>query len=299
MDFNSLNIQLQQFWDNIKLGKHTDMANQHGMLLMKHLKTDPNEFFKYLNKNKFTFKEFGKVSWGTFFRSTHLEDYLKPGYIEDALAVTTSRPAIGKGEFLFVSSYKNICFAKESGDLIDIDSGDKIEVKGMRSTISGDNKKYRVMTQKIMNTAFGTYIDECSALGIDSGDIKPYFDRDAAQLLMKCIQKSDNDFNKLTTLLVRLQNIGDDRESTRSGAVAQKFAKLYDESKKNLFEIVAAMQLYVYMAKTKFLLMVNNNGCCCFSGFENPENVLNMVSKNDGIRISTWSTGDKGMELSI
>ena len=108
MDFNSLNKLLNDFWTPQKYGKHKDIANQHGMLLLKHLKTSPEAFFEFLNKNTFKFQNISGISWNDFLTRSGLNGYLNDGYIEDALKITTARPAIGKGEFLFVSSFKNI-----------------------------------------------------------------------------------------------------------------------------------------------------------------------------------------------
>ena len=88
-------------------------------MLERNLIAKPEDLFEQLNSNKFTFQNFGPIKLVSFLKKAKLDSYLKPEYVEDALKVTTPQPAIGKGEFLLVSCFKNINFAQESGDLID------------------------------------------------------------------------------------------------------------------------------------------------------------------------------------
>lgn len=286
MDFNSLNTLLQTFWTSEKIGKHPDMPNQHGMLLMKNLKTSPDELFKFLETNNFRFGEFDIISWSEFYKRSGLATYLKPEFISDALKVTTTRPAIGKGEFLLVASFNNIGFNKNKGDLIDLKTGEKIEVKGVRATISGDGKKYKMMSNSVITSVFSVY---------NTSDTLSYFNRDCAERLETYIKESNNDINKLIEVLVRLQNVDKNYESK---SIAQKFAKLYNTSKPNLFNVVGAMQLYIYLNDISYLMMVNEIGFKCFKNTHNPIDLLNIIEKNK-IKLSSWETGTQGMEISI
>lgn len=284
MDFNSLNKLLHEFWTVKKIGKHEDMPNQHGMILLKDLNADPAEFFDFLKTNTFKFQQFDIISWQSFFTRAKLDRYLKDSYMEDVLGVTTTRPAIGKGEFAFVASFNNIGFATDKGDLIDLNSNERIEVKGVRSTISGDGNQYKQMSNSVITTAFAVY---------NSSDTSRYFNRDCAKRLEEKIKESNNSIEKLETLLYRLQNI-----KNESAAVAKKFARLYDVNKPNLFEVVGAMQLYIYMSKINYLLMVNDVGFKCFKNDNNPETFVKLFEKQF-IKLSSWETGALGMEMSI
>lgn len=285
MDFNSLNKYLQAFWTDSKTGKHTDMANQHGMLLLKNLKTDPKDLFDVLSKNTFNFQEFDIIPWSDFLSRARLSDYLKPEYVEDALKVTTTRPAIGKGEFLLVSCFSNIGFAKNAGDLVDLNSNKKIEVKGIRATISADGKHYKLMNNSLITSVFSVY---------DSSDTIKYFNRDCADRLEELVKQSNND-NKLVEVFKRLQNVDAGQESE---SVAKKFVQIYKSTGTKLFNVIGAMQLYMYLSGINYLMMVNQLGFKCFALDNNPMTYLNMIIKNK-IKISSWETGTRGMEISI
>lgn len=286
MDFNSLNEYLQKFWTEKKLGKHnTDIANQHGMILLKNLKTEPVELFNVLDKNKFNFQEFDVIPWSDFLRRSHLSDFLKPEYVDDALQVTTTRPAIGKGEFLLVSCFANIGFAKSTGDIVDLQGNKKIEVKGLRATISGDGKNYKLMNNSLITSLFSIY---------DSSDTVKYFNRDCAERLEELVKNSSND-NKLIEVFKRLQNVNASQESE---SVAKKFVQIYKTTGTKLFNVIGAMQLYMYLNGIDYLVMVNQLGFKCFALDREPMTYLNMILKNK-IKLSSWETGTRGMEISI
>jgi len=294
MDFNTLNIGLNEYWTPQKLGKHSnEIANQHGMLLLKNLKTSPEDFFKFLKTTTFTFKPFDVIPWSDVLVRSGLSGYLKDEYVDDALHVTTTRPAIGKGEFLFVSCFSNLGFAPGKGDIIDFNTHDKIEVKGVRATISGDGKRYKQMSNEVITTAMSVY---------DTSDTIEYFSREYAPRFEELINASNCDQEKLIKLLVRLQNVENDSQSQ---AVAQKFAKLYDPKKPNLFLIVGAMQLYLYMKEISYLLMVNEHGFKCFKRPDDARGYLDLfATKGDNsagkkLKLGSWETSTYGMEISI
>ena len=80
----------------------------------------------------------------------------------------------------------------------------------------------------------------------------------------------------------------------------QRFAKLYKYtlSDDTLFNIVGAMQLYIYLRNVKYLLMVNNVGFKCFENDGKPETLLKFFT-DEKIKLSSWETGAKGMEIGI
>lgn len=283
MDFNRLNTLLPEYWTSIRLGNHEDLANTHGLLLLKHLKTSPDAFFDFLKTSKFDFEKAGTMSWNDFMVRSGLMGYLEEGYLNDALDVTSPRPAIGRGEFLFTSCFSNIGFSSGRGDLVDMDTGKLVEVKGKRATISGDGKKYKMMSGTTIATAFSVY---------DTGSEAAYFNRSGANHIESCIAEDDSE-TKLVEFLKRMQNI-----KNESYSVAKAFAKLYNGVKPNLFDIVGAMQLYIYLKGIDYLLMINDMGFRCFKLDENPSTYINMIG--DGkLKLSSWETGERGMEISI
>lgn len=280
MDFSSLNTLLPKFWTEKKCGKHDGLANQHGMLLTKNLLVKPEDLFEQLEKNTFTFKNFSKIPWSDFLSRAKLAEYLKPNYIEDAMNVTTARPAIGKGEFLFASCFSNIGFSSVKGDLVDMNTGDNIEFKGIRSTLSGDGKKYRQMNKSLIYSIFSIF---------NTGTQFDHFNRDCAKEIDRLLRVNPE---KITAVLKLLQNIADSNER-----VAQEFTRLY-RMKPDIFNVVGAMQLYIYMAiqKASFLLMTNEQGFCCFS---RPDDIISAYNIIESIKLSSWETGNRAMTVGI
>lgn len=282
MDLNSLNNLLPKFWTKQKCGKHEGLANQHGMLLLKDLLVKPEDLFEQLNKNTFKFQSFSKIPWSDFLTRANLSEYLKPNYITDALNVTTARPAIGKGEFLFASCFSNIGFSSDKGDLIDIQTNSRIEVKGIRSTLSGDGKLYKQMNKDIIYSVFSLF---------NTSTQYGHFNRDCAEELDTLIKQQPN---KVRNVLLILQNLDHTHENAN---IASMFANLY-KIKPNIFDVVGAMQLYTYMKlqKADFLLMTNDSGFCCFTRPEQPIDAYNIVTS---IKLSSWETGNRGMTIGI
>lgn len=280
MDLNSLNALLPKFWTAEKCGKHEGLADQHGMLLMKNLLVKPEDLFEQLAKNTFTFQNFSKISWVDFLRRANLAEYLKPEYINDALNVTTARPAIGKGEFLFASCFANIGFSSGKGDLVDMRNNTLIEFKGIRSTLSGDGKEYKQMNRSLMYSVFSQF---------NTSTQFDHFNRDCGKDLDELLKHSPD---KIETVLKILQNLSN--ENTK---IANMFGKLY-RLKGNIFNTVGAMQLYTYMnlQKSSYLLMTNDQGFCCFQKPEQPIDAYNIVTN---VKLSSWETGNRGMTIGI
>lgn len=280
MDLNSLNELLPKFWTKQKCGKHEGLDNQHGMLLMKHLLVNPKDFFEQLKINIFTFQNFSKIAWSDFLKRANLSEYLKPEYLNDALNITTARPAIGKGEFLFVSCFSNIGFSTGKGDLVDLRNNILVEFKGIRSTVSGDGKQYKQMNRSLMYSVFSQFDTSCQT---------DHFNRDCAEELDELLKQHPNKTVKVLTLLQNITN-----ENTK---IAEEFASLY-KLKGNIFNIVGAMQLYTYLRlqKAAYLLMTNEQGFCCFECPKQPIDAYNIITN---IKLSSWETGNRGMTIGI
>lgn len=280
MDLNELRDLLVKYWTAEKCGKHTDLANQHGMILLKNLLVSPEDCFAQFEQNVFKFMPFSKISWNDFLKRANLSEYLRPSYVHDALNVTTTRPAIGKGEFLFASCFKNIGFSNEAGDLVDLTNGAKIEFKGIRSNLSGDGAKYRQMNKSLMYSVFALF---------DTNKEYEHFNKAAAKEIDELL---NTDPNKIVKVLELLQNI-----SNSSRTIAQQFGKLYSLHP-DLFNIVGAMQLYIYLhvQKASFLVMTNDQGFCCFKTPETPEEAYNII---DNLKLSTWYAGTCSMSIGI
>lgn len=280
MDSSSLNTLLPRFWTEKKCGKHKDLVKQHGLLLLKDLVAKPEDLFEQLEQNIFTFKPFDKIQWSEFLQRAKLAEYLKPAYIEDALGVSTSRPAIGRGEFLFVSCFANIGFSKNTGDLVDLRNGTRVEFKGIRSTLSGDGQGYKQMNQSLLYSVFALF---------DTSTQYTSFNRECAKDIDELLAQYPE---KTANVLGLLQN-----SANTSKKIARMFAQLYTY-KPDIFNVVGAMQLYMYMLhqKASFLLMTNQQYFCCFAAPKSPIDAFNIVKS---IKLSSWSIGNRAMTVGI
>lgn len=280
MDNNELNTELRKFWTPKKCGKHDELAKQHDILLTKFLKASPKDLFEQIAENKFEFVEFSKIYWKDFLKRAKLAEYLAPEYLQYALDVTSSRPAIGKGEFLLASCFSNIGFSSDSGDLIDLTNGNRCELKGLRSTLSGDGHGYRQMNKGIIYTLFAIF---------DTSTHFDHFNRDCAKEVDRLLRVRPD----LTTeALKRLQNL-----EPLDGKIAEDFKDLYI-TKPDIFITTGAMQLYRYMKEqnASYLIMTDDEGFCCFKRPETPSQAQKIISN---INLSSWQTGDYGMTISI
>lgn len=280
MDSNNLNKCLNDYWTDKKSGKHNELAKQHGMLLLKNLKVEPEDLFEQVNENIFKFQTFSLIPWKDFLIRANLAEYLKPEYIKDALEITSLRPAIGKGEFLFVSCFSNLGFSSGKGDIIDLNTGKICEFKGIRSTLSGDNKIYKQMNKSLIYSIFSLF--ETSAE-------YDHFNRDCAAKLDDLLKDRRN---LLIKVLERLQNV-----SAPNTKVSHAFVDLYN-IKHDLFNVVGAMQLFIYMLiqKASYILLTNNDGFCCYERPQTPMEAFKIIKE---LKLSSWQTGDYGMTIGI
>lgn len=273
---------LNKFWTEKKLGKHSDMIEKHEQIVMKNLKIDAETFFKDLSKTTFKPGNVGPYNLYSILNKTSLEDDLHPEYIEDCLNVTTTRPAIGKGEFLFAASFANIGFAKDNGDLIDIKTGKSIECKGVNSVIgNGHSGQYKTMTKSLIYAITKM---------LDANDLSAtYLNADFANEIKKRIGTNEKLMKKFFLITQNLEN--------ENEGIANACVKVYLE-KKYLLKTMAAAHLYIYMnlEKADYLLAINGKK---FQMFEKPTSVAAAYEIIEKFDISGWKEGDCGVKVTL
>ena len=283
MESNNQKECLSKFWTPKKCGKSGDPADfidQHDMILNETLLVSPEDLLEQLNENEFTFQKFDLIPWTDFLKRADLAEYLKPDYIKYALDVTTSRPAIGKGEFLFVSCFSNLGFASGKGDIIDLRNNQICEFKGIRSTLSSDGKIYKQMDKSVIYSIFALF---------EMGTQHDHFNRKCASDIDQMLEDRPELLEKVLELLQNVQEPLMD--------FVRVFADLY-RVKKDIFNVVGAMQLSIYMKnqKASYILFTNEDGFCCFDAPKSAEEAFNIVK---GLKLSSWQTGDYGMTIGI
>lgn len=273
---------LNKYWTAEKLGKHKDMKKKHGDIIVKTLKTDPKSLFSKLHRTEFGIELGEKHSFANVLQETGLADDLTSDYVKYAMSITTTRPSIGKGEFLFASIYNNIGFADGAGDLVELKSGATIEVKGQYSIIgNGQNRAFKPLTDSVLYSIF-------KYLKID--DMSPQdLNTDFAQVLKKRI--GDND-RALAKVFVALQNLNN--EYVPLGEVA---VRLYKE-KKQFLRVVAAQHLLIYMNSQDidYLLAHNNKK---FAMFKQPNTLEEAYRIIDQFDIYGWKIGEYGVKVNL
>lgn len=269
---------LKEFWTEKKCGKHPELAAKHKAILMQDCLVKPSDLFEQINQNKFTFQNFGPINLNTFLKKAKLDSYLKPEYLQHALSVTTHQPAIGKGEFLLVSCFKNINFAFESGDLID-DDGNRIEVKGQHAPIGGVSG-FKQMNKSIMFSIYRLF-----GKNPDYQD----FTMDCALELEKLLQDNPSAAKKVMLLL---QN-----NEKESQSLANTMVELFNETG-HLLETIAAAHLWVYLKiqKANFLFALNDK---VFAGFAAPQTLKQSYEIIKHFKINGWTTGNRGITFTL
>lgn len=270
-------MDLIEFWKD-KCGKHSDIMSSHEMILKKDLIVDLDDFINQVNKNTFKFGNFGEILLVDFLKLTELDHIVKPEYVKDCMRVTSPRPAIGKGEFLLVSNFANIQFAKESGDLIDKDNKKRIEVKGMNSTLSGDGK-FKQMNKGIIYSIYRLF---------ETSSEFTYFGPECAKDLETRLSKNKHLIPKVIELL---QNY-----KIESNALVKETTKLYEEKGKDLLKCITAMQLYSYLKiqKATDLVVFGENK---FVGFSAPNNLYESLNIVSHFEIKGWELGKNGISI--
>ena len=283
MESNNLKNYLNKFWTPRKRKKNgdpEDFISQHDLILSKTLVADPADLLEQLNENTFNFQNFELIKWADFLNRANLAEYLKPEYISLALDVTTSRPAIGKGEFLFVSCFSNLGFANGNGDIVDFKNGKKCEFKGLRSTLSGESNKFRQMNKSIIYSIFSLF---------DTGTEHEHFNRKCAEDIDELLKTKPSLINEV---LKRLQNLNQPDIS-----FIKPFAELYNV-KPDIFNVVGAMQLCTYLKaeNAQYILFTNDEGFCCYEAPKSPEEAYRIVN---ALKLSSWQTRDYGMTIGL
>ena len=277
-DLSSL---LDEYWTAEKLGKHKDLKKDHGDILLKTLIVAPEEFKRDLFNNHLKLGNFTSTI-DSILTGTKLNGDLRKEYLEMCLGVTTERPAIGKGEFLFAASFRNIGFASDSGDLIDLESKSKIEVKGISAVLgNGQNRTYKQMSEHLMRTI-------AKQLQID-GMHRWQLDEENA---MKIKEKIALNRNLAVQTLTILQNVYNENE-----ALARQAADVYFREGQ-LIRTVAAMHLLMYMKREKsdYLVIVNDER---FAMVKCPNDMSEAYDIIQKLTIKPWREGDYGIKVTL
>lgn len=275
---DSIKNELDKFWTNEKLGKHNDLKAKHGAILMKDLKVPAEDFFEQVKENNFKFQTFGPIAMSSFLKRAKIDKYVQPQYLDDCLKVTTPRPAIGRGEFLFVASFNNIMFSKGKGDLVDTD-GNRIEVKGKHANFGSDGP-YKQMSQSLMYSIYSVFNTNTSENGLTLETMAE---------LEKLLLNNPSRRNKVFSLL---QNI-----KSPSASLTSQMAELFDSIRK-LPPVIAAAHFYAYMKiqKANYLLALNDN---VFWGFKAPNTLAQAAETMQHFNINGWMTGNKGISFTV
>lgn len=287
---SDMNELLQEYWTKTKCGKHNpkDLIMEHGLRLKTYAIVDVEDIMEQIKKNDYSIDSMPRTSWSKFLKEAKLDDYLKPEYVQSALDVQLGRPAIGVGEFLFVSCFGNLAFASESGDLIDTKRKKRIEFKGNRSTFSGDaeNVQYLEMNKGILSTISAQFAEYKS---VENGSS---FNRE----FCKVIDDKLKDYpDKIEMIISLCQNVS--VKGKPSNKLTEMFSTLYRD-KGDLFYVVAAMHCYAYLTaqKADYLMMANDKGYMCC---ETPKDALDAWKIVRNLNVTSWAIGKKGFSVSL
>lgn len=270
--------ELDAYWTDEKLGKHMDLKAKHGTILLKNLKVPASDFFEQIKKNHFTFQNFGPISLNTFLKKAKIDLYVQPSYIDDCLAVTTPRPAIGRGEFLFVSTFNNIRFAGGKGDLIDAND-DRIEVKGKHANFGSDGP-YKQMNQSLLYSIYSLFGTNTSEKNLTL---------DAMNELQTLMIKNPQKQAKVLTLLQNLKQ--------PSTGLTNQMVELFNNTH-DLPLTIAATHFLTYMKvqKANYLLALNDKVFWCF---KSPTDLSQAATIMKNFNINGWISGNKGISFTV
>ncbi len=68
-----LSKYLKEFWTEKKCGKHPELMDKHKAILLNDLVVSPKDLFEQLNKNIFTFQNFGPIKLSEFLTKAKLD----------------------------------------------------------------------------------------------------------------------------------------------------------------------------------------------------------------------------------
>jgi hypothetical protein len=274
---------VNEYLTDDKLGKHTDLKDDYLEILQKTLQVEPAIFKDDLLRNKIKLGTF-ESPISSILTNSKLSGDLKPSYLGLCLDVTTERPAIGKGEFLFAVTFANLGFSKNTGDLIDIESKKKIEVKGISAILgNAQSGKFRQMSAETMRTVFKT-------LEIDDVARSEYYLSEENAKKIKTAIGLDRE--KALRTFTYLQNLRNENEALAKSAVSLYF------DKKQLIRTVTAMHLYAYMRveKDDYLLILNDKK---FMLTEAPKSLYEAYDIIDKLVVKPWHQGEYGIKVTL
>lgn len=274
---------LDKFWTKEKAGRHPDLKKDHEDILLKTLRVDPEYLNNDLLNNKLKLRNL-TAPVESILRNSKLSGDLSSSYIPLCMNVTSERPAIGKGEFLFVASFSNIGFSQDHGDLIDLDNKARIEVKGVSAVLgNSQNQRYKPMSEPLMRAVF-------RLLEIDDVAKQDHYLN--PEVAKKIKEKIGLDRNKAKQIFTFLQNLRNENEALATSAVEVYFRE------KQLIRTVAAMHLYAYMKleKNSFFLILNDKK---FSIFESPKSLSDAYAIIDELSLKSWHQGEYGIKVTL
>lgn len=274
---------LDKFWTKEKAGRHPDLKKDHEDILLKTLRVDPEYLNNDLLNNKLKLRNL-TAPVESILRNSKLSGDLSSNYIPLCMNVTSERPAIGKGEFLFVASFSNIGFSPDHGDLIDLDNKARIEVKGVSAVLgNSQNQRYKPMSEPLMRAVF-------RLLEIDDVAKQDHYLN--PEVAKKIKEKIGLDRNKAKQIFTFLQNLRNENEALAASAVEVYFRE------KQLIRTVAAMHLYAYMKleKNSFFLILNDKK---FSIFESPKSLSDAYGIIDELSLKSWHQGEYGIKVTL
>ena len=278
-----LNEIVNDFWTDDKLGKHTELKSDHLDILEKTLLIEPKMFREDLFNNRIELRR-RRGSISDILRNSKLNGDLRDSYLSLCLGVTTERPAIGKGEFLFAASFSNIGFSEGAGDLVDVSTGAKIEVKGIGAVLGNSQSgKFRQMSAETMRTVF-------RALEINDVANSDYYLSEGNAKKIKTAIGLDK--QKAKQIFTFLQNLRNENETLANSAVQLYF------DKKQLIRTVAAMHLYAYMKveRDDYLLILNDKE---FYMSESPSTLYDAYDIIEELSVKPWHHGEYGIKVTL
>ena len=275
---------MNEFWTKEKLGKHPEVAGRAKDLYSEYALCDAVKLLARLKESKFKFGNNGPIKWKELLAKANLDDCLKQEYIKAALDVTTHQPSIGKGEFLLVSVFDNIGFAKGKGDLVDTITKKTAEVKGNAGALcNAYSGVYRVLNDGILRAVF-THFKMTPPSGLDNK---------TCQALEQYVARNDAELKYVLTAFRNTQ-------ATRIPVIDNAMKSFKDrKDTRNLLNTIAAMHLYEYLSieKSDYLIAVNNDKFMCFQAPTSVYQAENIISEY--FTADYWRVSKGGVTISL
>lgn len=180
-----------------------------------------------------------------------------------------------------MSTFKNVGFAKSSGDLVDLRDNSLVEVKGVNSTIgNGHSDKFQVLKEGMIYSAYKAAGQTPASTVIDPT---------SCEKLKSYIGANETVMYKVFRAL---QNTKDDNLE-----VVQNAVQLYKNCKK-LLRTIASMHLYTYLkiSQAKYFLAVNDHQFRCFNSPNNLFEAYDILSK---FTVDGWTIGKSGVSITL